>query len=81
MEGEWYYIFAVTAVISCAVVALSTGVEGYMLRTLDGRERIAIIVAALSGMTLTITGVAVFAVVAVLLWMRLRTASVQSAEH
>ena len=72
MQGLWYEIAGMTVIVSLAIIALSAGIEGYVLRELYGWERLLIIIAALSAMTLTVTGVIAFAFISSSFYLLLR---------
>jgi TRAP transporter 4TM/12TM fusion protein len=74
MQGGWLNIIAATTVVSFSIIALSVGIEGYLFRELNIPERLIIIAAALSAMTLTRYGVTLLVVGAIVLYIRTKDA-------
>ena len=77
MEGVWYKIIGMTLITCLAIVALSVGIEGYLMRALKKWERLLLIAAAISGMTLSITGVILLVIVSIIICIKLRPSILQ----
>ena len=77
MDDTIIMICGVTIVSCTAIIMLSVGIEGYMIRDLSNIERLVCILAAISGMTLTVYGVTFMIITGCILFIKI----IQASKH
>lgn len=75
MDDTIIMICGATVVTCVAIIMLSVGIEGYMIRALSNIERLVCVLAAICGMTLTIFGVTLMIIAGSILLIKIKRAS------